>query len=234
AGALSVSAARTLAAGTALLVAAPVTPDAAEARRWATEELARSVYDTRPGLLARAWQWLVTQLERLLSLEASAPPNLVPLVVVIGVAALLGAALYLGGPVRRRRRSAATSFAVFDDERSSTELTAAADRAASEGDWALAVLMRFRAIVRSLDERTVLEDRPGLTAHEASTLAAARLPGLAADLTAAGRLFDEVCYGSSRPGPEEDAGMRALASAVAAARPERASDTAPATWAPLG
>ncbi|MEE6273431.1 DUF4129 domain-containing protein [Georgenia wangjunii] len=232
---MSTGVARALAAGPlALPAGVPVTPDAEEARRWAADELARSVYDTDPGLLARAWEWFVTQLDRLLRLEASTPPNLVPLVVVIGVAVLLGLALYLGGPVRRRRRAPATSFAVFDDERSSTDLTAAADRAAGEGDWALAVLMRFRAIVRSLDERTVLEDRPGLTAHEASTLAAARLPGVAGGLTAAGRLFDDVCYGSARPGPEEDAELRTLARAVAAARPERATAGAPSMWAPLG
>lgn len=221
------------AAGTPLGV--PVQPDAEEARRWATEELSRAVYDTEPGLLQRAWEWFVRQLERLLGFEASAPPNLVPVLIVIGAAVLLAVALYLAGPVRRRRGAAAArgSHAVFDDlDASSTELTRRADLAARGGDWDTAVLMRFRAIVRSLDERTILDDRPGLTAHEASSTAAGRLPSCAAGLAWAGQLFDDVCYGSVRARAEQDTRLRELAAAVAAARPQRAVAAA-GSWASL-
>lgn len=202
-------------------VGVPVEPDAEEARRWAEEELSRSVYSDEPSLLGRLWQWFVEQLQRLLELDASAPPNLVPVIVVVAAVVLLAVALYLAGPVRRRTRGARTgSHAVFDDaDATSADLAAAADDAARRGDWSRAVLMRFRAIIRSLDERAVLTDRPGLTAHEASIAAAARLPDCAGGLTWAGSLFDDVCYGSARPGAEEDARLRDLARAVAAARP---------------
>ncbi len=155
----------------------PVEPDAEEARRWAEEELSRSVYRDEPTLLERLWTWFLEQLQRLLELDASAPPNLVPVIVVVGAVVLLAVALYLAGPVRRRTRGARTgSHAVFDDaDATSADLAAAADDAARQGDWSRAVLMRFRAIIRSLDERAVLTDRPGLTAHEASAAAAARL-----------------------------------------------------------
>lgn len=224
-----------VAAATGAPLGVPVQPDAEEARRWAAEELARSVYDTEPGLLERAWEWFVRQLERLLGFEAAAPPNLVPVLVVVGAAVLLAVALYLAGPVRRRRGAAAArgSHTVFDDlDASSTELTRRADAAARRGDWDTAVLMRFRAIVRSLDERTILDDRPGLTAHEASSGAAARLPSCAPGLLRAGRLFDAVCYGSVRARAEQDARLRELAAAVAAARPERAVAAA-GSWASL-
>ncbi|MEE6282730.1 DUF4129 domain-containing protein [Georgenia sunbinii] len=213
----------------------PVTPDSEEARRWAADELARDVYSTEPGLLERAWNWFVRQIERLLSFEAAAPPNLVPIIVVIAVAALLCLALYLAGPVRRRRAVAAerASHAVFDDvDATSDDLTRQADDAARRGDWDRAVLMRFRAVVRSLDERAVLDDRPGLTAHEASTAAAGRLPGCGPDLLWAGRLFDDVCYGSVRARAEQDARLRDVAGAVARARPERAVAAA-GSWAAL-
>ncbi|MFC4556026.1 DUF4129 domain-containing protein [Georgenia faecalis] len=205
-----------------------VTPDADEARRWAEDELSRSVYSTEPGLVDRAWEWFVRQLERLLSLDASAPSSLVPLLLVVGVAVLLGVALYLSGPVRARRRATSASAVVFEDGSTSAQLTALADAAAAAGDWSRAVLMRFRAVVRALDERALLDDRPGLTAHEATTAAAVRLPDLAGDLDRAGRLFDAVCYGHATPGPADDAGLRALAEAVGRAR--SVPDPAPA-WA---
>ena len=200
----------------------PVEPDAEEARRWAEDELSRGVYSTEPNLLERLWTWFLEQLQRLTEIDASAPANLVPVIVVVGAVVLLAVALYLAGPVRTRRRgSGATgSHAVFDDAHAtSADLAAAADAAARRRDWSLAVLMRFRAVIRALDERAVLDDRPGLTAHEASDAAARRLPDCAGELTWAGRLFDDVCYGSATPGAAEDARLRELAAAVARSKP---------------
>ncbi|WP_413450987.1 DUF4129 domain-containing protein [Georgenia phoenicis] len=210
----------------------PVEPDAEEARRWAEEELSRSAYDTEPNLLERAWAWFVEQLQRLVELEVSAPPNVVPVIVVVGAVVLLAVALYLAGPVRARWRGGPSrSHAVFDDaDATSADLTASADAAARRGDWPTAVLMRFRAVIRSLDERAVLDDRPGLTAHEASTAAARQLPDCAAGLTWAGNLFDDVCYGSATPGEAEDARLRELATAVARSRPVSPAAVG-ATWA---
>lgn len=197
----------------------PVEPDAEEARRWAEEELSRDVYDQEPTLLERAWQWFVDLLDSIFATDIPAPPNLVPVIVVLGVAALLAVVIYLAGPLRTRRRTGQASHAVFDDpDATSADLTQSADAAAASGDWSLAVLMRFRAIIRSLDERAILEDRPGITAHEASTAAAAALPECAAGLHWAGQLFDDVRYGDSRPGQDEDAHLRELAAQVAAAR----------------
>jgi len=210
----------------------PVEPDAEEARRWAEEELSRSVYDDEPGLLQRLWDWFVELVRALTDWDASAPDNLVPVIVVIGVVVLLAVALYLAGPVRTRRRAAArTSHAVFDGPHTtSADLTAAADAAADRGDWSLAVLMRFRAIIRSLDERAVLDDRPGLTAHEATDAAARRLPSCAAELGWAGTLFDDVCYGSASPGAAEDARLRQLAATVERSRPVAPAGAPAAGW----
>lgn len=194
-------------------------PDAEEARRWAEDELSRSVYDQEPTLLERAWQWFVDLLDSIFATDIPAPPNLVPVIVVLGAAALLAVVIYLAGPLRSRRRAGQASHAVFDDPHAtSTDLTEAADAAAARGDWSLAVLMRFRAIIRSLDERAIVEDRPGITAHEASTAAAAALPGCAAGLHWAGRLFDDVRYGDVRPGRDEDAQLRELAGQVERSR----------------
>ena len=89
-----------------------------------------------------------------------------------------------------------------------------ADEAAADQRWADAVRERFRAVVRTLDERTLLDDRPGRTADEAAREAGRVLPDLAAGLTAAARLFDDVTYGDADAGPADDARLRALDQAV--------------------
>lgn len=200
---------------------APLDPDAREARRWAEEELAKAEYSAEPSIWERMWQWFVDMLDKLIGLGGPTPPNVVPLLVVCGVAAALALAIYVAGPVRlRRRRAERDSFAVFDDAtQTSADLHQAADEAAGSEDFAQAVLLRFRAIIRSLDDRGVLADRAGLTAHEASTEAGTRLPEQARGLRWAGQLFDAVCYGSARPRESDDRTMRELADGVARARP---------------
>ena len=53
----------------------------------------------------------------------------------------------------------------------------------------------MRAIVRSLEERTLLDPRPGRTADEAAAEAGRPLPRHADRLRAAARTFDDVTYG---------------------------------------
>ena len=105
------------------------------------------------------------------------------------------------------------------DDRDSTALTRAADDAADRGDWTTAVVERFRAIIRSLDERGALEDYPGMTAHEAATVAASVVVGHADDLHRAGVLFDAVRYGEIDPTFEQDVWMRDLADAIHRTQP---------------
>ncbi|UNX55811.1 DUF4129 domain-containing protein [Georgenia sp. TF02-10] len=210
----------------------PVDPDAAEAREWATEELANAAYDDEPSLVERAIGWLVDLIERLWDLGGSAPPSLVPVLLVLALVGLVVLARVLGGRVQRRRAPTGTrSVALFDDARTSADLLAAADAAAARGDYATAVLERFRGLVRRLDERGALDDRPGLTAHEAAGLAGAARPDLAADLGRAGRLFDDVCYGHAAPGPGEDAALRELVARLdrpaAGADPARGREVVP-------
>ncbi|MFH5824147.1 DUF4129 domain-containing protein [Georgenia sp. AZ-5] len=193
----------------------PVDPDAGTARRWAEEELSKAAYDDSPSLWERILGWLGDLFEALSRIGGQAPSAVVPMILVVAVLAVVGAALLLGGRARRRRTVDARRVgSLFEDARGSADLTDAADAAARRGDWATAVLERFRAIIRHLDERAVLDDRPGLTAHEAAGLAATALPALAADLDGAGRLFDDVRYGHRVPAADDDAALRLLAQRV--------------------
>jgi len=198
----------------------PVDPDAPTARRWAVEELADPVYQTGDSLLTRLWNWLLGLFDEASRQQVDLRLALVGALVVL--AAVLAIAFWVAGPVRLRRR-AATARAVLDadDVRTAVQLEAAADAAAARGEWAAAVLERFRSVVRSLEERAVLDERPGRTAHEATVEAGARLADVAAELGAAGRLFDGVAYGDEPAAERDDVWLRAVAARVREARPSR-------------
>lgn len=206
----------------------PVEPDAGTAREWARDELARSVYHERPDLLTMFLEWLQEQLAQIGD-AAGAVDTRTAALVVTGIAVLVAAvALLVAGPVRRARRSRRPSVEVLGgDVRTAADLRAAADAHAGAGRWSEAVLDRYRAILRDLEDRVVLEPRPGRTAHEAAEEAGARLPDHAAGLRAAGRLFDDVCYGDADATADDDARMRELDRAVAAARPAAATAEEP-------
>ncbi|WP_182111725.1 MULTISPECIES: DUF4129 domain-containing protein [unclassified Actinotalea] len=206
----------------------PVDPDAETARDWLRRELADPIYHQRPSLLQRAWEWLLEQLDGM-EVALSGMDSRAAALLVVGVVVVGGLiALLVAGPVRRARRGRRESVDAFgDDQRSAVELRAAADAAAAQGRWSEAVLDRFRAVLRSLEDRTVLEPRPGRTAHEGAVAAAHRLPTCGDDLVRASRLFDDVCYGDVAATGEDDAWLRDLDRRVAATRPVTPAEPAP-------
>lgn len=218
----------------ALAGGVPVDPDRETAHRWLLEELTRPEYSQSPSLLERLLTWFGGLFDGLPAFDGGRPPLAILLVLVVVVVALV--AWRVTGPVRVARRPRRSVTVLDDDSRTSTELRAAADAAAARGDWAAAVLDRFRAVVRGLEERVVLDERPGRTAQEAASAAAARLPSVAGSLHDGARRFDDVCYGTLPAGPQDDAAMRELDAQVAAQRPLQPT-TAPAGdttggWAP--
>lgn len=195
------------------------------ARRLAQLELARPEYAAgRPGLFSRAAGWLRDRLGELLGRVAGAAGDpWVGLLVLVGLVVVLAVVVRLRtGPLARAGSRGATLFG--SSERTAAEHRAAADRCAAAGDWAGAVRERLRAVVRSLEERALLDPRPGRTADEAAAEAGLALPGCAADLRSAARRFDDVVYGDRPAGPDDDAALRALDQRVAAERPRLAAD----------
>ncbi|MXM63218.1 DUF4129 domain-containing protein [Streptomyces sp. HUCO-GS316] len=174
----------------------PVTIPRDPAREAARRELSKRMYhENDPSPLQRAldafWEWV----DKLFNSAAAATPGgTVGLVVVIlAVLAVLGALWWrLGTP----RRQPTSSAALFDDRpRSAAEHRAAAEAHAAQGHWNQALQERMRAIVRSLEERALLDVRPGRTADEAAAEAGRALPSHADRLRTAAREFDDVTYG---------------------------------------
>jgi hypothetical protein len=203
----------------------PVEPGREQARAWAVEELSRPEYRARrPGWFERLLTWLRDQLSAVELPDG--PGQAVGLVVLLLVVAL-AVALLLGRAGRPGRLRADRADGVFEQGvRSAAEHRAAADRAAAAGDLRTAVLERFRAVVRDLEERAVLPELPGRTADEAARAAAAVLPALREDLLRAARVFDDVRYGDRPATAEAERALRQLDDAVRRARPARVEASA--------
>jgi hypothetical protein len=104
--------------------------------------------------------------------------------------------------VRPKRSARARDAAVLaSQDKTSRDYRQAAAQYAAEGAYGRAIVEGVRAIAAELDERAILPPRPGRTADELAAEAGRELPGLAAELRAVTRLFDDVLYGE-RAGTE--------------------------------
>jgi hypothetical protein len=180
----------------------PVDIDRDTARRAAAEELTDPKYrDARPNFLQEIGQWLGEQLEKLLNgLSSVVPGGIFGLLLILVLLIVLVVVVRLRtGKVARAARAAQT---VFDGKRQSADdYRRSAAEAASAGRYDDAVRDRFRAVVRALEERALLDVRSGRTADEAAAEAGVLLPNVAAELRQGARLFDDVHYGG-REGTE--------------------------------
>lgn len=212
-----------------LPVDVPVQIGREAARGLARDELSGPVYRAaEPSLLQRGVRWVLERFTDLLERAAAASPGgwfgIVLLVAVVALVLLV---------LRRRLRPTARSGAgdgLFGAQgtRTAAEHRAAADAADAAGEHSTAVLERFRAVVRALEERGLLDPAPGRTAYEAAGAAAGLLPDLATPLHQGAGLFDAVRYGTRRASAEDAAAVRALDAAVGSTRPSRAAVAVPA------
>lgn len=208
----------------------PVTIPRDPAREAARRELSKRMYhENDPSLFQRAlnafWDWV----DKLFGSATAATPGgtLGLVVVVVAVLALLGALWWRLGTPRREPASSAT---LFDDRpRSAAEHRAAAEAHAAQGHWNQAVQERMRGIVRSLEERALLDIRPGRTADEAAAEAGRALPDHRDRLHAAARDFDDVTYGGRRASEQSYHRMAELDRDLERTRPQLASSSAGTT-----
>ncbi|MFJ7625829.1 DUF4129 domain-containing protein [Streptomyces sp. NPDC097595] len=175
---------------------APVDTGRLPAREAARRELSKGAYhENDPNPLQRALDHLWTWFGDLISAASVvAPGGAAGLVVLLVIVIALAAALRwrLGAPHPGRRR---TEALFTHGPRSAAEHRAAAEVHAAADRWNQAVQERMRALVRSLEERALLDPRPGRTADEAAAEAGRTLPPYDTRLRAAARVFDDVTYG---------------------------------------
>jgi hypothetical protein len=201
----------------------PVQPDADQARSWLKAELLDPIYHENGSLLETIRAWIIEKVQEALSAVSAVGSNRAALVVVAIALITATVALLVAGPVRRARSTARLSHDVLvDDTRSASELRAASAVHADAGRFNEAVLDRFRAVLRSLEERTVLDPRPGRTADEAAREAGHRFPQHSTAFQDAGHLFDDVCYGDLAADTQSYHRVCELDDSIAASRPTAA------------
>ncbi|MFD4672837.1 DUF4129 domain-containing protein [Lentzea sp. NPDC058450] len=172
-----------------------------EARDAAVRELSDPAYISGdPNPLQRALDWILERLGALFA-GAGGMSGITAITIIVAVVVLIVIIIRLRtGRTGRARRKSGDVFgtAVL----SAAEHRAAAEKAAAAGDFAEAVRERFRAVVRELEQRGVLDARAGRTVDEVAYEAGQALPGLAPDLRGAAVQFDDVWYGG-RPATAE-------------------------------
>lgn len=204
----------------------PVDIPRVPAREAAEDELSDPMYHEQdPNLLERAldrfWEWVGALLD---GAAGAAPGGPLGLVVIALAVIGLGAALWwrLGTP-QRTVRTPETLFG--GTVRSAAAHRTAAAAHAEAHRWNEAVQERMRALVRSLEDRAVLDPRPGRTADEAAADAGRVLPAHADRLSKAARVFDDVTYGGRTADESAYLTLRTLDLDLDAAKPLTAVGT---------
>ena len=195
------------------------------ARQWLSDELAKPIYqNSRPSWfdqLSKGFaDWLGSLFGGTGASFDGALPVLIAVVATLVVAGIVIVSIVLFGVPRRNRRAASTAelFAQGDD-RSASELRRASAAAADAGDWRVAIAERFRALARSLSDRTIVDVLPGTTADAVTRGAVDAFPESADALRDAARWFDSVRYADHPGSAEQYERMRLLDDRLASERP---------------
>jgi hypothetical protein len=198
------------------LDAPPLDPSRSEGRRLLEDELSKPRYAVEPSLWDRFREWL-------LGLFETSGPGLPPwvlgvvLLVVAAVIALVAAVLLR--PEARARRTGTGGEVLDERGLDGTAYRHRAHSAAREGDWDTVVLDSYRAIVASAVERTILDEQPGRTAHEASLELSRAFPTEERALRVGADRFDAVRYGHDKASEDEARVLLALDDRLGRARP---------------
>ncbi len=178
--------------------AAPVSAGAAATRlaggpligRRAAQRLARHEL-AEMSIWQRIWHWLA----RLPGAAGSVVPGGWFGLIALAVLAVLAITIIIFW-VRPARTARSRAESVLGGElMTARDYRRAAERLAAAGDYAGAIVEGVRAIAAELDERGVLQPRPGRTADELAAEAGRELPGLADGLRTVTQLFDDIRYG---------------------------------------
>ena len=216
-----------------MISAAPPQLDPDEARARLLEELSKSEYDDSPGfiqwLLGTLESWLLEVLDGIDGSSTAQAGIAVLLVLVLAVAVFL--VLRRTGLIRRSHVLSVAAHLDADPVVSAAQLRREAREAGaagrtddgtvhSLGHGAMMPVLALRALVRDLEERTLLEVSAGMTAHEAADQAARSFPELSGRLLRGADAFDTAAY-SHRPATAKQADdLLRLAEYIAESAPD--------------
>ncbi|WP_246954708.1 DUF4129 domain-containing protein [Brachybacterium sp. Marseille-Q7125] len=144
------------------------------------------------------------------------------LAVLILLLLIVAAVLVLRRTGRLRRTRQLSAPVELDAERSLSgdELRERARRALAEGRHDDATVIALRALVRDLEERTLLDVTAGMTAHEAAVRAATAFPQLRSRLTLGANAFDTAAYSLRSTSAKQAEDLLLLAEYIAETAPD--------------
>lgn len=171
-----------------------------------------------PGLLDRLLHWFGRRLDDAFS--ASPAGHALLLLAVLGVVVVIFLVVRAGPPRREAARYAAgdplAPLSAVDHRRLAVEHEASGRLAEALREW-------LRAVIATIEERGVLEPRPGRTGAGIAREAGPLLPSVRAEFERAVAAFDATWFGG-RPATREDVRLaQALADAVRRAPIEHAA-----------
>ena len=176
--------------------AAPPPLDPDEARSRTLEELSKSEYDDSPGFIA--WllgvieDWLMSVLDGIDG--SSATQAGIAVLVLIALFAVVFLVLRRTGMIRRGHALAVVSELDAEPVLSGAQLRDSAREAIDAGRLDDGTVLALRALVRDLEERTLLDVSAGMTAHEAAAQSAVPFPELRGRLQRGAVAFDTAAY----------------------------------------
>lgn len=203
------------------LMEPPVIPDRDEARRWAVEELSNPRYpDATPGWLEQMWRDFMDWLSSLDGGSGAGPNIAVPLMVVLALVLIIAAIVFVRPRLNARRAKEAGDLYGNDRTVDAEGYRARAATAADGGNWPAAVVDQFRALVRSAEERDIIDARAGRTADEAAAQLGGVFGAAQAKLIAAAGVFDAVRYGDHPATRADYESVRQLDAELLALKPD--------------
>lgn len=178
------------------LALASIKPGPGPARSWVEQELSRREY--HQSLVEQLLGWLQELWERLQgsALDAS-PLSTGAAVLALAVVAVL-AGLLVSRARREPSRQVSRDGVLGPGTVSAERHREAALAALAGGSFGEAVVEAFRAVAARAVERGLLQERPGLTAHELAEALAPVFPVHAPALRGAATRFDLVFYGGEQ------------------------------------
>jgi Domain of unknown function (DUF4129) len=206
----------------ALLVSAvqPLTRQGAQDA--ARHELAKRPYQQAlPPVWVRPLRWLLGKIVDAWFRAASATGGSAALAALLLLAlAVIALVIWRVGPMSRSSKRDELSLNLAGAS-TATDHRAAAEAFAAKQQWAEAVRERLRAISRELEERALLDRRPGRTATELAAEGGRALPASAAMLREAAERFAAIWYGSTQATGEDYARLTEIDAAVRRDHPVR-------------
>lgn len=201
---------------------ASLDPDRDEARELLSRELGREDYNRPESFVRKAFDWLLDRINDLVEVLPGSS-GLSTLLLGAVLALVVTAVVFAVRGTRRSTRLREPGSGPVLDEPGMTarDYRDRAASAARAGAWDAVLLDSYRAIAADAEERTLLDELPGTTAHEIAVGLRGAFPDHGDALAQAADRFDAVCYGDRHSDRQEAERVRELDRALANTRPAR-------------